>query len=50
MSEVQAWPDGGHAEMLVAVFATETEAREDQKTRAATFPKWRFRVVGVTRQ
>lgn len=44
---VQAWPDGGFAEMVVAVFATEAEAREDQKARAARFPRWRFRVAEI---
>ena len=44
---VQAWPNGGFAEMTVAVFGTEAEARADQKARAARFPAWRFRVATV---
>ena len=44
---VQAWPDGGFAEMTVAVFATESEAREEQMARAARFPRWRFRVATI---
>lgn len=45
---VQAWPDGGFAEMTVAVFSTEHEAREDKVLRAARYPRWRFRVATVT--
>jgi hypothetical protein len=45
---VQAWPDGGFAEMTVAVFSTEHEAQQDKVLRAARYPRWRFRVATVT--
>lgn len=44
---VQAWPDGGFAEMTVAAFTTEDEARADVAARAAKYPRWRFRVARV---
>jgi hypothetical protein len=42
---VMAWPDGGFAGMLAAVFETQEEALKDKASRAARFSRWRFRVV-----
>jgi hypothetical protein len=45
MFALSAWPTGGFAEMVVAVFATQDEAEADRKIRAARYPRWTFRVT-----
>jgi len=49
MFALSAWPTGGFAEMVVAVFATETEARAEMAARAARYPRWTFRVTEAAR-
>lgn len=50
MFALMAWPAGGFAEMAVAVFDTEQEARTAQVERATKFPRWNFRVTEAARQ
>lgn len=49
MFALSAWPTGGFAEMVVAVFPTEAEARAAMKIRQARYPRWTFRVVEANR-
>lgn len=45
MFALSAWPTGGFAEMVVAVFATEAEARAEMAARSPRYPRWTFRVT-----
>lgn len=45
MFALSAWPTGGFAEMVVAVFPTEVEARAEMAKRATRYPRWTFRVT-----
>ncbi len=49
MFALSAWPTGGFAEMVVAVFTTEADARAEMAIRSARYPRWTFRVTEAKR-
>lgn len=49
MFALSAWPTGGFAEMVVAVFDTEDEARAARPTYEDRYPRWTFRITEAQR-
>jgi hypothetical protein len=42
---VMAWPDGGHAEMMVEACKTREEAEAVRKAKEERYPAWSFRIA-----